>query len=230
MKFRLKQAGFIPGMVIEINCAIAALGLAVVVLWSWSLMKYHPPAIDTMKAELVAPVAATAAMPDGWTVAQGEGGATVIRSIEPGLPAWVFPVLLLGTLVSIFVCPLQWPYWLFLAGLCGVWGAGIGLGGPGNQNVKIAADGSVELRGAARFAAIVVRGETVAAQNVETVLVHKERPEAYVVFRKNDTRRGWRIYADKPADAHAVGVLVQSKLKPPPAAKPRQASQVGRPG
>jgi hypothetical protein len=214
-----RARGFIPGIVVEINISITVLGIALAVMWPWSTGIYHLRSVDSMKAELVAPVAATAAVPEGWTVAQGEGGATVIRRYEPGWQTWIVPVLALATVISIFVAPLQWPFWLMLAGLCGAWGYGIALG-PGNQSVNIATDGSVELRGAARFAGPVIRGESVDARNVETVLVHKDRPEVHLVFRKNESRTGWRIYADKSADAHAVGALVLSKLKPPPAAKP----------
>ena len=221
---RSRQRGFIPGTVIEINVSLALLGIAVAVLWTWSTMKYHPVNMESFKAVVVAPAAATVAAPAGWTVKQAEGGTTVIQRGEPAWQTLIVPVLLVLTVISIFVAPLSWPYWTMLVVLCGAWGYGATLG-PGNQNMRVAQDGSVALVGMARFALLVAKTQAVPAKDVEAVLVHKQQPEAYLVFRVGDVRRGWRIYADTPADAHAVAALVQSKLKPPPApaAKPEPA-------
>lgn len=217
MKIGQGQAGFIPGMAIEINISIAVLGIVFAVLWSWSLFPFSPLSVEPIKAELVAPGVATPAMPEHWRVTQDEGGAAVIRFGEPAWQSLILPVLLLAAIIALFVAPLQWPYWLLLACLGGAWGYGITLG-PGSQQVKIAPDGTVEVRSAARFAWLVLKGKTLAAHDVETVLVHKTRPEAYVVFRAGDDRRGWRLYTDEPAEAHAVAAAVRARLKPPPAA------------
>ena len=214
---RSGQRGFISSVSIDINISIAVLLVAVAVLWPWSTMKYQHVPMEPIKAEVVAPAAATAAAPAEWTVKQAEGGTTVIQRGEPAWQALIVPVLLVLTVISIFVAPLSWPYWTLLVVLCGAWGYGATLGA-GNQNMRVAQDGSVALVGMARFALLVAKTQAVPAKDVEAVLVHKQQPEAYLVFRMGDVRRGWRIYADTPADAHAVAALVQSKLKPP--AKP----------
>jgi len=210
-----RQAGFIPGVVMEINFAIAILGIAVAVLWPWSANQFRPLTIGPRAAELVAPSpAGFAVVPEGWMVERGQGGITAIRSIEPPALRWIIPALLACTVAAIFACALQLPFWLLLAALCATWGYA-NHAGPVEQSVTINADGSVVLRGSARLAGWISREETVAAKDVDTVLVHREDAVVYVVFLKDKTRFGWRLYAASPANARAVAGLVQSRLKPP---------------
>jgi hypothetical protein len=210
----------------EINFSLAVLGIAVAVLWPWSANQFRPLTIEPRAAELVTPApAGYAVVPEGWMLERGRGGNTVIRSIEPPALRWVVPALLACTVIAIFVCPMQLPFWLLLAGLCAAWGYA-NHAGPVEQSVTINADGSVGLRGSARLAGWISREETVAAKDVDTVLMHKAHSVAYVVFLKDKTRFGWRLYAASPADARAVAGLVLSRLKPPatppalPAPKP----------
>ena len=222
MKVARKEAGFGSYGFVETKIGIAVLGIVLAVLWPWASGLLQPVPIASRAAELVAPaVASTIAVPSGWRVVQDKDGSTVIQRQEPEWQRWIAPVLLFATAVAIFLTPLAWsPFWILLAALCGVLGYGIHLR-PVEQSLKIAANGSVEMSGTARFSAIMGKSETVYAENVDTVLVHKEQPVAYFVYLKRGDRTGWRIYADSSADARAIAALVQSRLKPkPPADKP----------
>jgi hypothetical protein len=210
-----RQAGFIPGMVIEINIALVILAVAVGILWQASTMKFRPQGVDAMKAELVAPAATSA--PTEWGVAPAID-MTYIAKTE-GWTGLIVPVLLVATVISIFVAALYWPYWVTLVALCAAWWYGLE-SAPGNQSVKFDKDGAVQLLGAVRFAAFMGASEKINLKGVEGVLVHKERPVAYLVFRKDERRLGWRIYADSQAEAHAIAALLQSSFQPPAAAKP----------
>jgi len=201
----------------EINIALAVLGVAVAVLWPWSAHSFRPLAIEPKAAELVVPAtAAITLMPEGWTMARGRGGTSVMLRTEPPALRWIVPALIAATAISVFACPLQAPFWLLLAGLCGIWGYAIHAG-PLAQSVTINADGSAALQGSARLAGLISREETVAAHDMAGVFVHRARAEAYVVFLKGKTRYGWRVYAASPADAHAVAALMHSRLKRPAA-------------
>ncbi len=204
-----------PGVVIQINIALAALGIAVAVLWPWSAHSFRPLPIEPGSAEFAAPATtAIVLVPQGWMLARGQGGAAVIRSTEPPALKWVIPGLLAAAVFAIFACPLQVPFWLLLAGLCGTWGYAIHAG-PLDQSVTIHADGSIVLRGSARLAGLISREERIAASDVVAVLVRKARAEAHVVFLRGKARYGWRLHAASPADARAVAALVQSRLKRP---------------
>jgi hypothetical protein len=215
MKIESRQRGFIPGVVIEINIALAALGIAVAVLWPWSANPFRLLMIEPRAAELVAASpAGLTVVPEGWMTERGRGGSTTIQRIEPPALRWIVPALLVCTAIAIVVCPLQLPFWLLLAALCATWGYAI-RAGPVEQSVTIHADGSVVLHGSARLARWISREETVAGKDIDTVLVHKADAVAYVVFLKGKARFGWRIYAASQADARAIAGLVLSRLKPP---------------
>jgi hypothetical protein len=210
-----RQSGFVPGFVMEINFALAALGMAVAVLWPWSANQFRPLTIEPRAAELVAASpAGVAVVPEGWAVERGRGGSIAIQRIELPALRWIVPALLVCTVIAIFACPLQLPFWLLLAALCATWGYAI-RSGPIEQSVTIHADGSVALRGSAHLAGWISREEIVAGKDVDTVLVHKADAVAYVVFLKGKTRFGWRIYAASQTDARAVAGLVLSGLTPP---------------
>jgi hypothetical protein len=173
--------------------------------------------IEPRAAELVAGSPADlAGEPEEWTAERGRDGSIAIRRIEPPALRWVVPALLVCTVIAIFACPLQLPFWLLLAALCATWGYAI-RAGPIEQSVTVHAGGSVALRGSARLAGWISREENVAGKDVDTVLVHKDDAVAYVVYLKGKTRFGWRIYAASQADARAVAGLVLSGLKPPAA-------------
>jgi hypothetical protein len=202
-------------MVIEINIAIAVAAVLVGLLLPASQWKFKPVPLEANPALLVAPAAAVASAPAGWTVAPQAGGGISLRKAESAWTAWVVPALIVATVVTIFTAALYWPYWLALVLLGATWWYGLE-SAPGLQSVKIGADGAIELKGAVRHTAVIGGSERVAAQEIETVFVHKEHPEVYLVYQRDKERRGWRIYAETPAEAHAIAALVQSHLKPPP--------------
>ena len=211
---RSGQRGFIPGVVVEINIAIVVALVLVGILLPASQWKFKPQSIEPNPAYLVVPAAATPSAPAGWPVAPRAGGGIDVRKAESPWTAWVVPALLVAVVVTIFTTALYWPYWLALVLLGATWWYGIE-STPGLQTVKIGADGAIALAGAVRHTAVIGGSEKLDAKDVETVLVHKDQPVAYLIFRRDKKRLGWRIYAETQAEAQAIAALLQSKLKPP---------------
>jgi len=211
-------------MVIQINIAIAVAAVVVGLLLPASQWKFKPLPVDPKATVFVAPAAVIASAPAGWTVAPQEGGGVSLRKAESPWTAWVVPALIVATVVTIFTAALYWPYWLALVLLGATWWYGLE-SAPGLQSVKIAADGALELKGAVRHTAVIGGSEKVGAKEFDTVLVHKERPEVYLVYQRDKKRLGWRVYADTPAEAHAIAALVQSRLKPAPANRQNDAKK-----
>ena len=209
-----RQAGFIPGVVMEINLALAALALAVVVLWSWADGPLRPPLVDANDPALVAPAAGPNPVPpQAWTLTHAPNGSVVLQRAEPVGLMWIIPILIAAALVVAFVLPLMWPFWLALAILCAVW-TYANSSDPVSQSITLAKDGSVTWRTSARFAGIIGRSQSVAAKDIENVRVHKDRPEVYIVYLVDtNRRRGLRLYADSAADAHAIAALALARLK-----------------
>lgn len=221
---RSRQSGFIPGMVIEINIALAVAAVVVGLLLPASQWKFRPVPVDPRAAVFVVPGAAVASAPAGWTVAPQAGGGVSLRKAESAWTAWVVPALVVATVVTIFTAALYWPYWLALVLLGATWWYGLE-SAPGLQSVRIGADGALELKGAVRHTAVIGGSEKVAANEVETVFVHKDLPQVFLVYQRDKKRLGWRIYADTPAEAHAIAALVQSSLKPAPATRQNDANK-----
>jgi hypothetical protein len=198
--------------VIEAQISLAALGIVVAVLFYWSGDAFRPLGIEPRKAELVVPAPGSIlSLPAGWTVTGEPGKAAAIHRDEPIWLKLVVPVSIAAAAVCAFLFPLSPPFWALLVLLCGVWGYGI-YGNPVEQSVSVAADGSLTLHGSARLAWIAQRTESVPAKAVETVLLHKDRPEVYIVFTRDQTRVGWRVYADSVADAQALAALALRQL------------------
>ena len=208
-------------MVIEINIAIVILLVAIGILLPASQLKFKPVPVDPKPVEFVAPAAPAGSFPEGWGVAMSMDPLAIVRSYNPWT-MWIVALLLVVTAVTVFVAALYWPYWVALIVLCAAWW--YGLESIPSQSVKITADGTMELRGYVRFAAPVGGIEKLSVKDIETVLVHKERPEAWVVFQRDKRRLGWRIYAETAAEAHAVAALLQSQLKPPATATGKPAN------
>ena len=211
------QTGFIPGAVMDINFGIAAMGIAIAIMVSLTSFHLKPRPLDANQPGLAAVGAIAApAVPEGWRMIEARDGTTVIRHIEPFVQLWAVPALLVLTLVTLFIMPLRIPFWLLLVCTCGVWWYGA-TSSPVTQYVTIQADGSVELRRSAHLVGFMSHRETVAAKDLESVLAHRERPEAYVTYWREKRKIAWALHADSPGAASALATLVRSRLKLPAA-------------
>jgi hypothetical protein len=207
------EAGFVSHVVVDIQISLVALAVAVAALLPPAFGQLGPVAMEPKLASELLEVKPDGGVhvPAGWTFARNRDGTTGLARSEPAALRWVAPVLLVAAVVMMFVCPLQLPYWLLLAALCGAWGYAVHAG-PVEQSVRIRTDHTITLRGSARLNGVLGRSVTVPAKDVETVLVHDRRAEAYFVYRVGREKYGWRIYADTPADARALAALIGSSL------------------